>query len=134
MPNRNVYMTDELQAIYDQVVDFVAKEVKPDGEKWEEDGKVPRDVWFLVRETAGVGDFVGPHGAPEPLDDAEVDRILKIVRASDCWMAGVARNAEGAAELFERGYDFCTSAIDVWLLRDGAKAAIEPLRDREADR
>ena len=27
-------------------------------------GKIPRDVWFLVRETAGVGDFVGPHGMP----------------------------------------------------------------------
>ena len=25
----------------------------------EEKGKVPRDVWFLVRETQGVGDFVG---------------------------------------------------------------------------
>lgn len=44
MPNRNVYMTDELQAIYDQVVDFVAKEVVPNGETWEEDGKVPREV------------------------------------------------------------------------------------------
>ena len=38
----------------------------------EEKGKVPRDVWFLVRETAGVGDFVGPHGHPEPLDEKEV--------------------------------------------------------------
>ena len=35
----------------------------------EDKGKVPRDVWFLVRETAGVGDFVGPHGQPEPLDE-----------------------------------------------------------------
>ena len=42
--NRNVYMTDELQAIYDQVVDFVNKEVKPHGEQWEEDGKVPREI------------------------------------------------------------------------------------------
>jgi transcriptional antiterminator NusG len=41
--------------------------------------EVPRDVWFLVRETAGVGDFVGPHGAPEPLDQVEVDRILRVV-------------------------------------------------------
>jgi transcription termination/antitermination protein NusG len=42
----------------------------------EEKGKVPREVWFLVRETAGVGDFVGPHGQPEPLEDAEVSRLL----------------------------------------------------------
>ena len=46
-------------------------------------GKVPRDVWFLVRETAGVGDFVGPHGAPEPLGPDEVDRILKSMETSE---------------------------------------------------
>lgn len=44
MPNRNAYMTDELQAIYDQTVEFVAKEVIPHGEAWEEEGKVPREV------------------------------------------------------------------------------------------
>jgi len=44
MTNRNAYMTDELQAIYDQTVDFVAKEVTPHADAWEEDGKVPRDV------------------------------------------------------------------------------------------
>lgn len=41
---RNAYMTDELEAIYDQTVDFVSKEVTPHGESWEEAGKVPRDV------------------------------------------------------------------------------------------
>ncbi len=42
--HRNAYMTDELQAIYDQTVDFVTNEVMPHGEVWEEEGKVPRDV------------------------------------------------------------------------------------------
>ncbi len=42
--HRNAYMTDELQAIYDQTVEFVAKEVAPKGDEWEEAGKVPRDV------------------------------------------------------------------------------------------
>lgn len=44
MTLRNAYMTDELEAIYDQTVDFVRKEVMPHGEQWELDGKVPRDV------------------------------------------------------------------------------------------
>jgi len=44
MSNRNAYMTDELQAIYDQVVGFVTNEVQPHGEQWEHDGKVPRHV------------------------------------------------------------------------------------------
>ncbi len=41
---RNIYMTDELEAIYDQTVTFVANEVVPNGEQWEQDGKVPREV------------------------------------------------------------------------------------------
>ncbi len=54
MTNRNAYMTDELQAIYDQVVDFVDNEVKPHGEQWEEDGKVPRDI---LRKMGSLGMF-----------------------------------------------------------------------------
>ena len=41
MTHRNIYMTDELQAIYDQTVEFVQREVTPHGEQWELDGKIP---------------------------------------------------------------------------------------------
>jgi acyl-CoA dehydrogenase len=44
MAHRNAYMTDELEAIYQQTLDFVAREVVPEAPKWEEDGKVPREV------------------------------------------------------------------------------------------
>jgi acyl-CoA dehydrogenase len=44
MTLRNAYMTEELEAIYDQTVEFVEKEVAPHGESWEEAGHVPRDV------------------------------------------------------------------------------------------
>ena len=42
--NRNAYMSDELQQIYDQTVAFVANEVTPFGESWEKSGMVPREV------------------------------------------------------------------------------------------
>jgi len=45
-------MTDELQAIYDQTVGFVTKEVKPKGEQWEEEGKVPREI---LRQMGSLG-------------------------------------------------------------------------------
>ena len=51
---RNAYMTDELEAIYEQTVDFVAKEVTPHGEAWEEAGKVPREV---LHQMGGLGMF-----------------------------------------------------------------------------
>lgn len=57
---------------------YVLVEIEED-----ENGSVPRDVWFLVRETAGVGDFVGPHGSPEPLGQDEVDRLLKVMEGDE---------------------------------------------------
>jgi acyl-CoA dehydrogenase len=54
MTHRNIYMTDELEAIYDQTVEFVQKEVIPDGDAWEEAGKVPRDV---LRKMGELGMF-----------------------------------------------------------------------------
>ena len=33
-------------------------------------------AWFLVRETPGVGDFIGSHGKPEPMAQEEVDKLL----------------------------------------------------------
>ncbi len=50
MSNRNAYTTDELQAIYDQTVEFVTKEVMPNGDAWEEEGKVPREVLAKMGE------------------------------------------------------------------------------------
>jgi transcriptional antiterminator NusG len=33
-------------------------------------------TWFLVRETPGVGDFVGAHGMPTKMTEAEVNQML----------------------------------------------------------
>jgi transcriptional antiterminator NusG len=33
-------------------------------------------AWFLVRETPGVGDFIGSHGKPEPMAEEEVEKLL----------------------------------------------------------
>ncbi|MDG1368304.1 MAG: acyl-CoA dehydrogenase family protein [Acidimicrobiales bacterium] len=51
---RNAYMTDELEAIYDQTVEFVTNEVLPSGDAWEDAGKVPRDV---LRQMGELGMF-----------------------------------------------------------------------------
>ncbi|WP_419841405.1 acyl-CoA dehydrogenase family protein [Candidatus Poriferisodalis sp.] len=48
--HRNVYMTDELQAIYDQTAAFVANEVVPVGDAWEAAGQVPREVYKRMGE------------------------------------------------------------------------------------
>jgi acyl-CoA dehydrogenase len=52
MTQRNVYMTEDLAAIYDQTTAFVSKEVIPNGEAWEADGMVPREV---LRQMGDLG-------------------------------------------------------------------------------
>ncbi len=34
------------------------------------------DTWFLVRETPGIGDFVGAHLKPVPMQPREVEKML----------------------------------------------------------
>lgn len=41
-----------------------------------ESGEIPDDVWFLIRETPGIGDFVGGRRKPIPMEQREVDKIL----------------------------------------------------------
>lgn len=42
----------------------------------EEDGRIPQDVFFLIKETTGVGDFVGTAGRPTPMKSHEIEKML----------------------------------------------------------
>ncbi|MBE3132153.1 MAG: transcription termination/antitermination factor NusG [Acidobacteria bacterium] len=42
----------------------------------EDDGSVPEKVWFVIRETGGVGDFIGTEGKPTAMKPHEVDKLL----------------------------------------------------------
>jgi transcription termination/antitermination protein NusG len=43
----------------------------------EDDGRIPQDVFFLIKETTGVGDFVGTAGRPTPMKEHEIEKMLK---------------------------------------------------------
>jgi transcription termination/antitermination protein NusG len=45
--------------------------------KLEPDGRIPQDVFFLIKETTGVGDFVGTAGRPTAMKDHEIEKMLK---------------------------------------------------------
>jgi len=34
------------------------------------------EAWFMIRETPGIGDFIGAHGKPTPMADDEINKIL----------------------------------------------------------
>ena len=44
--------------------------------KLEDDGRIPQDVFFLIKETTGVGDFVGTKGRPTPMKAHEIEKVL----------------------------------------------------------
>jgi len=50
---------------------YVFMEMQP-----EKDGKVPERVWFVIKETTGVGDFIGTEGIPTPMRDTESAKVL----------------------------------------------------------
>ncbi|MBL8765052.1 MAG: transcription termination/antitermination factor NusG [Phycisphaerae bacterium] len=44
--------------------------------KLEDDGRIPQDVFFLIKETTGVGDFVGTKGRPTPMKAHEIEKMI----------------------------------------------------------
>jgi transcriptional antiterminator NusG len=46
----------------------------------EKDGKIPQDLFFLIKETTGVGDFIGTAGRPTPMMLHEVEKMLEAAR------------------------------------------------------
>jgi transcriptional antiterminator NusG len=41
-----------------------------------EDGRVPEKAWFMIKETSGVGDFIGTEGMPTAMRDTDVAKML----------------------------------------------------------
>ena len=48
----------------------------------DKDGRIPDKVWFVIKETEGVGDFIGSNGKPTPIspkdEKAMIDAAQKI--------------------------------------------------------
>jgi len=49
----------------------------------EPDRSIPENVWFLVKETSGVGDFIGAEGKPSPMQDHDVEMMLLAAAKQD---------------------------------------------------
>ena len=51
---------------------YVFMEVEP-----KDDGRIPDEAWYIIKETMGVGDFIGTEGVPTPMRDTDVAKMLK---------------------------------------------------------
>lgn len=51
---------------------YVFMELEP-----KDDGRIPDEAWFVIKETMGVGDFIGTEGVPTAMRDTDVAKMLK---------------------------------------------------------
>ena len=78
-----------------------------------DDGRVADDAWFIIKETMGVGDFVGTDGIPTPMRDTDVAKMLKEVEKPEdapnikveFEKGDIVKINEGAFENFEGTVD-----------------------------
>ena len=74
-----------------------------------EDGKVADDAWFVIKETMGVGDFIGTDGIPTPMRDTDVAKMLNEIEKPeeapnikvDFKKGDIVKINDGAFENFE---------------------------------
>ena len=75
----------------------------------EEDGSIGEKAWFLIRETTGVGDFIGAAGKPTAMKQSDVDKMLMQIEKAqegapisvDFEQGDPVKIKEGAFENFE---------------------------------
>jgi transcriptional antiterminator NusG len=70
---KKMQVKDGKRIVVDQkkYLGYVFIEIEPD-----EHGRIPQEVWFLVKETDGVGDFIQASGKPHPLGRDEALRVI----------------------------------------------------------
>ncbi len=71
----------------------------------EEDGSVPEDIWFMIKETMSVGDFIGSDGKPTAMKPHDVEKMLAVVEksAEQPTLAGMAGMKKGDAIKVKEG-------------------------------
>ncbi len=75
----------------------------------EENGTMGEDAWFLIKDTMGVGDFIGSANKPAAMSDADADKMLMQVErpeegstmAVEFAKGETVKIKEGAFENFE---------------------------------
>ena len=49
----------------------------------DKDGRIPDQVWFMIKETEGVGDFIGSNGKPTPMSPKDQSKMLEEAERPD---------------------------------------------------
>ena len=100
--HREKRMRSGVARVYDRKLypGYVFVEMAP-----EEDGSIAENVWFVIKETMSVGDFIGSDGKPTPMKPHDVEKMLAIVEksAEQPTLAGMASLKKGDAIKVKEG-------------------------------
>jgi transcription termination/antitermination protein NusG len=99
---REKRMRSGVARVYDRKLypGYVFVEMAP-----EEDGSIAENVWFVIKETMSVGDFIGSDGKPTPMKPHDVEKMLAVVEksAEQPTLAGMAGLKKGDAIKVKEG-------------------------------
>jgi len=86
----------------------------------EEDGRIGENAWFLIKETSGVGDFIGSAGKPSAMKEDDVDKMLmQIEKAQEGAPISVAFEAGDMVKIKEGAFENFEGAVDEVLAEKG---------------
>jgi transcriptional antiterminator NusG len=78
-----------------------------------EDGRIGEEAWFLIRETTGVGDFIGAAGKPTPMRNSDVEKmLLQVEKAQDGAPLSVEFKKGDAAKIREGAFENFEGQVD----------------------
>jgi acyl-CoA dehydrogenase len=78
MSDKSIYFTEEHELLRDQIRRFIASEVAPNGERWEQEGMTPRSVLKQMGDLGLLGIRY-----PEKYGGSELDTLATIVLAEE---------------------------------------------------
>ncbi len=86
----------------------------------EEDGRIGEDAWFLIKETSGVGDFIGSAGKPSAMKPDDVEKMLmQVEKAKEGAPITVAFEAGDMVRIKEGAFENFEGAVDEVLAEKG---------------
>ncbi|MCA9288185.1 MAG: transcription termination/antitermination factor NusG [Phycisphaerales bacterium] len=99
----------------------------------EPDGRIPQDVFFLIKETTGVGDFVGTAGRPTPMQEHEIEKMLRDSRKPEDEPTVKLTFAKGESVTIKQGpFEGYEGTVDELLPEKGLVRVLVTIFGRQA--
>ena len=85
-----------------------------------QEGRISEQAWFLIRETTGVGDFIGTGGKPTPMSDTDAEKMLmQVEKAKEGTSVSVEFAKGDDVKIKEGAFENFEGAVDEVLLDKG---------------